>query len=729
MKFHPSYTCNTKCLAIVATALLISLGSARIPHAFASSIQAAPSCSVQKIKEEILTSGATLTKYDYTTTRSTTTVHTLANVIQVDLQNPHVKLDVFIGGHSKLDQKQTTGEMAKYQRAVAAVNGDFFSMNAKEKLPMGGCAAMGEIIASPTKMLDWPMLTVTDDRIATIDRYEFTGTVTAPDGASIGIHNVNRPNYYTVKGSTNKTFVPQLYLYTPTWVPQLSPDQFPADAVEIILQDGIVTSVHQPITGATAPAGGYVLLAYGASSQWIQQHVQPGQPLTIDQALHPKSSSNPIDPTQVQVMIGGSDIILSEGKSIALTPKGGLGGSRARTAVGYSQDGRYLYMITAEKHAHSSGMTLPELQSFLASIGVWKGMNMDGGGSTTMVARPLGDDQVTLAHPTETGQKQRYVVNALGVLSTAPAGTLAGFQVYGPRTLLKGQQATYTIKPYDTYYNPFSPLNVQPIWHTNNSNVIRVDQNTIKALSPGKATITVEASGSTTPVELTVTSDTDAIALAPPQNLDNFELGTKVAVPFTVTLRDGTTTQLQAGALKWQYIGCDADIQDDKLIVHHVHPNVPYAYAIATYGDLSTVLALTACTNTPQSTDAQTITMTVGQKHMTVGGKKQTLAVAPTMKDRQVYVPIKPLLQQLGGHVFIDKKAKRLILLHKDNVVVLLPNANEYVVAGERRTTSTPTYVSSQPSLVSLHTILGSLGFTVTEDKRKQKITIRHVTK
>ena len=58
--------------------------------------------------------------------------------------------------------------------------------------------------------------------------------------------------------------------------------------------------------------------------------------------------------------------------------------------MGISKDGNTLYLVAVEKYTDSGGtavsvgMTQEELADFLISIGVWRAVNLDGGGSTTM---------------------------------------------------------------------------------------------------------------------------------------------------------------------------------------------------------------------------------------------------------------------------------------------------------------------------------------------------------
>jgi hypothetical protein len=59
-----------------------------------------------------------------------------------------------------------------------------------------------------------------------------------------------------------------------------------------------------------------------------------------------------------------------------------------RTAVGFSRDSSTLYLVTVDGRSESSsGMSLAELASLMQSLGAFQAMNLDGGGSTTLVIR------------------------------------------------------------------------------------------------------------------------------------------------------------------------------------------------------------------------------------------------------------------------------------------------------------------------------------------------------
>jgi exopolysaccharide biosynthesis protein len=57
-----------------------------------------------------------------------------------------------------------------------------------------------------------------------------------------------------------------------------------------------------------------------------------------------------------------------------------------RTGIGFSQDSSTVYFITVDGRQQTSrGMTLIEFADLMIEHGIYQGLNLDGGGSTTMV--------------------------------------------------------------------------------------------------------------------------------------------------------------------------------------------------------------------------------------------------------------------------------------------------------------------------------------------------------
>ncbi len=58
-----------------------------------------------------------------------------------------------------------------------------------------------------------------------------------------------------------------------------------------------------------------------------------------------------------------------------------------RTAAAVSEDGRYLYLLVVDgrQEGYSEGASTREIGAMLKELGGWQGVNLDGGGTSTMV--------------------------------------------------------------------------------------------------------------------------------------------------------------------------------------------------------------------------------------------------------------------------------------------------------------------------------------------------------
>lgn len=90
--------------------------------------------------------------------------------------------------------------------------------------------------------------------------------------------------------------------------------------------------------------------------------------------------------------VAGSGIILQAGKKPARESPAGPLPAHPRTAVGVSQDGRYLVLLVIDgrQPGYSDGATLEETADWLLRFGAHDGLNLDGGGSATLVREEQG---------------------------------------------------------------------------------------------------------------------------------------------------------------------------------------------------------------------------------------------------------------------------------------------------------------------------------------------------
>ncbi|MHA0856236.1 stalk domain-containing protein [Paenibacillus sp. CMAA1364] len=560
----------------------------------------AATSSVKKINEEIITHGANLYKYQFTATRSGKQVTTLADVIRVDLQNSNVKLDVMNGVKGQFTTRQTTQAMAKENGAVAAVNGDYYITSGlgAQWAPLGGQITDGVLKSTPADLKGMYSFVVSKSGKPMIDEYEFNGSVTAQDGATMPLAGINKTAYYPESKASSSSHINAMYMYTSSWKSLDRPVDSSTTATEILVQNGIIKEVsYKAPLQISVPEDGYILRAHGTAAEFAKTHFAIGQSLNVSSSLRSETTGETVDPTSLQMMMGGHTLLVNGGKPSAFTRDvTSIGGYRARTAVGYSQDGKYAYIVAAEDHGQSSGMSLSELQAFMVNIGVWKGLNLDGGGSTTMVTRPLAENNTTLTFNTEYGTVQRSIVNALGVFSTAPQGQLKGFKISGSSSLLIGQEANYTLKGYDTYYNPIDVSQSSPTWTSSNGNV-KVSNGKIIGIQPGTATITATSGGAKISTKVSVLGADELSSLTTANATGALAAGTTLSIPVTAVTRDGKSIAISASALKWEFVGFKGNVQGDNLTVSSVNANAKVGYAIGRYNGFSTVVVLSEAAN------------------------------------------------------------------------------------------------------------------------------------
>ncbi len=96
--------------------------------------------------------------------------------------------------------------------------------------------------------------------------------------------------------------------------------------------------------------------------------------------------------------------------------------TQPRTAIGYSKSGRYLYLVVVDGRQpfYSEGITLDELAHLMISLGAQYAMNLDGGGSSTMVVAGRDGQPRILNSPIDNyiPGRERPVANHLGVYVT-----------------------------------------------------------------------------------------------------------------------------------------------------------------------------------------------------------------------------------------------------------------------------------------------------------------------
>jgi hypothetical protein len=369
------------------------------------------------------------------------------------------------------------------------------------------------------------------------------------------------------------------------------------------VQNGIITKIApNAIIDMIAPSNGYILRASGKAAEFALAHMKVGDPIYAQYEILPVDRSKTYDTKSFKMMIGGGTILVDEGKPAELSRKeADYNGYRSRTAVGYSRDERYVYLITVDHRGDSAGMNLYELQQFMVQLGVYKGLNLDGGGSTQMVARPLGEFEVALVNETE-NDSERKVVNGLGVYSLAPRGKVQKFAISGQTALFVNEKAAFTLKGYDEYYNPLRMDSAAAVWEAS-GDVGAFQGPYFVAAKPGSTVISATYEGVKQSLSVRVIGrDEIASMRIQPSSLAVYD-DSRIRMPVTITTKDGVSRTVPPESIQWEILSTgnggrsqnavNAKMEGDTLAVGKLG-NVKSVQVIARYDGFSAMATLPA---------------------------------------------------------------------------------------------------------------------------------------
>lgn len=154
-------------------------------------------------------------------------------------------------------------------------------------------------------------------------------------------------------------------------------------SVSTIIQDGEVI--------AAGPSGDNIRGAFGIKNRipeitWTNANKAKGIPKKL---TSPKLTAN-AKIWEVNQAVGGGPVLIKEGKINVTSVAEGFRGSHLmrhpRSAIGLKDKNTLIMMVVDGRQEASAGVTLTELATLMHDLGAIEALNLDGGGSTAMVA-------------------------------------------------------------------------------------------------------------------------------------------------------------------------------------------------------------------------------------------------------------------------------------------------------------------------------------------------------
>lgn len=373
-------------------------------------------------------------------------------VLEVSLTEPTIDLEVAKSGNKINANPESVSTMFNnndtfvYHDVSGGVNADFFTINSTYKNPINVLVNKGEIM--------WNYASSRSVFGITANRTPFITNINENYKLTVG------SNDYTINRINRDRGANELVLYNRFIGSTTQTSTGSGVEVKIVPVDGKdawkangavqckVLAKETNVGNMSFANGEAVLSATGTKTSSISS-LNVNDIITLN--LNVSSS-----PSDIKELTGGRAKLVNNGTDYsvqgAINEGDSNGASREpRTAVGYTQDNKKVYLVVVDgRTTTSAGMTFSEMADFLIYLGCYQGLNLDGGGSSTLVGN--------------------------GVLKNAPSG--------GTERLVASALLAYTnTKTLDDFENGVGHFNRSPTYSPTTTGVAATSSTAISSVA------------------------------------------------------------------------------------------------------------------------------------------------------------------------------------------------------------------------------------------------------
>lgn len=356
------------------------------------------------------------------------------HVVEADLTAPHVKADI-LTHKDGLGYAANVLKLAEDADAVAAINGDFFARNSWDKASTVGLVIEdGELVSTQSEEINGATVAFDEAGHALMEYIKTDVVFTASNGNSIKIKEINK--YDSLK---------EPVVYTSAFSEKTGGSY--DNILEVVVEDNIVTDMRRNMDGVEVPENGYVIRHLPEYNTFLWENVKVGDAVTL-------TVKTSVDIESFKSASAGGTLLVKDGKKHTLTHS--ISGTNPRTMAGINAEGTKLYLITVDGRSGSSaGLTMQGVQDLALELGLYTAINLDGGGSTTMVTRDPKTDTLAVNNTPSDGAL-RTVPMGIGIFSDAPEGKAETLVIKDEKLkMFPGARYSFEIDyALDSYGNP-----------------------------------------------------------------------------------------------------------------------------------------------------------------------------------------------------------------------------------------------------------------------------------
>ena len=386
------------------------------------------------------------------------------HVLTIDLENKYTEIETFLGKDCIAGTELVTSACNRHTQpghdAYCGVNGDFFNVSANYEYPLGmprgGSIQNGEVQVAPSnESWFWAYATMDVNKKPVMDYMKFEARVIIDETNTYHFNRVNQA-WETSDLTLYNRFAGEK---TRPYENHAGFDKMERTEVVVELMPGEkwglnkrtkvkVRRIVKNIDGGEPIAADETVLSGVRAAATFLNQLAVGQELEVEMALFRPDASQPL----VEQLIGGNAMILQNGELTERNTGDTYNSSPyPRTAIGASEDGRWLYLFVCDgKGAGGSpGLTTTQVCGILENIGAYNIVGLDGGGSAEMVVNHAIVNVPSDGH-------ERSVGNGWMLVSTAPVDSTIAYLRFHNYKLEVPTFASY--QPRIMAYNQYGAL-------------------------------------------------------------------------------------------------------------------------------------------------------------------------------------------------------------------------------------------------------------------------------
>ncbi|MEV6106487.1 phosphodiester glycosidase family protein [Streptomyces sp. NPDC051940] len=348
------------------------------------------------------------------------------DVLTIDPSRFHGALEASYG--PDLQDREKTSDLATAAGAFAAVNAGFFVLDPRAGAPgdpAGTGVYDGRLLSEP--VAGRPAFVVHNDgRLGQVARLTWQGQVAGKDSA-LPLDGLNRvPGLIRNCGGTADDLPTAAPLHDVTctdpdeiiaFTPEFAAGTPAGDGLEAVLDaHGEVVELRSPRGGAL-PAGGSSVQATGEAAGRLAALAHTGERLRVTSDLRDEHGARVYPSPETSIVNGGPELVRDGQQYVTLATDGMVQPGNPsfyygwvhkrnpRTIAGTDAQGRIVLVTADGRDTDALGLSIPESAAVAQALGLRDAVNLDGGGSTTMVVggavindpsdaageRPVGD--------------------------------------------------------------------------------------------------------------------------------------------------------------------------------------------------------------------------------------------------------------------------------------------------------------------------------------------------